>query len=74
MEVGSLITNFKLYIWDYMIDKKRDQLISVFLEKNKQINLSAIRDVDGVYYKHILDALEIENIFSLQPGMDVCDV
>lgn len=57
-----------------MITKKRDQLISVFLEKNKQINLSAIRDEEWVYNKHILDALEVDNIFSLTPGMDVCDV
>ena len=54
--------------------KKRDQLISVFLEKNKQINLSAIRDEEWVYNKHILDALEVDNIFPLTPGMDVCDV
>lgn len=51
-----------------------NNLIHTFLEKNKQINLSAIRDEDGVYHKHILDALEIENVFPLLPGMNVCDV
>ena len=35
------------------------RLIAVFLEKNKQINLSAIRTPDGVYKKHILDSLEL---------------
>jgi len=35
-----------------------DRLIDLFLEKNKQINLSAIRDVEGVKIKHIQDSLE----------------
>lgn len=56
------------------MEQKRQNLIQVFLEKNKQINLSAIRDEDGVYHKHILDALEIEKVFDLESGMDVCDV
>ena len=57
-----------------MIDSKRAKLIQVFLEKNKQINLSAIRDEDWVYTKHILDALEINNVFPLSAWMEVCDV
>lgn len=56
------------------MEQKRQRLIQVFLEKNKQINLSAIRDEEWVYKKHILDAIEIENVFPLTPGMDVCDV
>ena len=56
------------------MEQKRSKLISVFLEKNKQINLSAIRDEDWVYNKHILDAIEVDKIFSFVPGMDVCDV
>jgi len=34
-----------------------DKLIKVFLEKNKQINLSAIRDEQWVQTKHIKDSL-----------------
>lgn len=56
------------------MEEQRKPLIDVFLEKNKQINLSAIRDEDGVYHKHILDALEIQNVFPLSTWMDVCDV
>ena len=56
------------------MDKKRKQLIKVFLEKNSQINLSAIRDEEGVYFKHILDALEISKAFELKEWMQVCDV
>lgn len=32
--------------------------IDVFLAKNAQLNLSAIRDAEGVFVKHICDALE----------------
>lgn len=56
------------------MEKKREKLIKVFLEKNSQINLSAIRDEEWVYVKHILDALEIQNVFDLEEWMQVCDV
>lgn len=44
------------------MDPKRQKLISVFMERNSKINLSAIRNADDIYTKHILDALEIWNI------------
>lgn len=56
------------------MNKKREQLIRVFLEKNSQINLSAIRDEEGVYMKHILDALEVQKVFDFKEGQEVCDV
>lgn len=56
------------------MEKRREKLIKVFLEKNSQINLSAIRDEEWVYVKHILDALEIQNVFDLEEWMQVCDV
>jgi len=56
------------------MEQKREKLIKVFLEKNKQINLSAIRDEQGVYDKHIRDALEVSKVFDFQSGMEVCDV
>lgn len=56
------------------MEQKRERLIKVFLEKNSQINLSAIRDEQGVYDKHIRDALEIAKVFDFQPEMYVCDV
>lgn len=56
------------------MEKKRKKLVDVFLEKNKQINLSAIRDEQGVFDKHICDALEVKNVFDLTSDMKVCDV
>ena len=51
-----------------------DNLIQIFLEKNKQINLSAIRDEDWVRVKHIQDSLELEKIIEWKEWMDVADI
>lgn len=53
---------------------QRKEFIDIFLEKNKEINLSAIRDVDWVYIKHVLDSLELNKIFPLVDWMNVIDV
>lgn len=53
---------------------KWDNLINVFLKVNSQLNLSAIRDAEGVRQKHIMDALEIQKLFPLQNGLKICDI
>lgn len=59
-----------------MLSKKdnRENLISVFLEKNNQLNLSAIRDYDWVMTKHILDSIELNKFFELEKWKKVCDI
>ena len=52
----------------------RESLISAFLKKNSELNLSAIRDVEGVQVKHINDSLELVKLWIIQPWMDVCDI
>ncbi len=52
----------------------RDELIKVFVEKNKQINLSAIRQDDQIMVKHIQDSLEANMVFRFVPGSSVCDI
>lgn len=52
----------------------RTKLIETFLEYNSKINLSAIRDADGVYHKHILDSLEINNCIKLEAGKTLADL
>ena len=44
------------------IDPKREMLIDTFMKKNSQINLSAIRDHDEIYTKHILDSIELDKV------------
>lgn len=52
----------------------RENLINIFLEKNNQLNLSAIRDHDWVMTKHILDSIELNNFFELKKWKKVCDI
>ena len=52
----------------------RDKLIQTFLEKNKQINLSAIRDKNWVMIKHIQDSLQLEKIIDWKEWMRIADI
>ena len=51
-----------------------DNLIHAFLEKNKQINLSAIRNENWVMIKHIQDSLQLEKIIDWQEWMRIADI
>lgn len=42
---------------DAKTHQKLEKFVEIFLEKNTQINLSAIRDANGVWEKHIYDSL-----------------
>ena len=53
---------------------KWDNLINSFLKLNSQLNLSSIREYDGVYQKHILDSLELEKVLPLAANRTVCDI
>ncbi len=57
-----------------MIDPLRQPLITLFLEYNSRINLSAIRDSEGVYSKHILDSLEVTKIVDFWSIRQVADI
>ncbi|PID34686.1 MAG: 16S rRNA (guanine(527)-N(7))-methyltransferase RsmG [candidate division SR1 bacterium] len=54
--------------------KKLEQLAQIFQEKNQQINLSAIRDLEGIKIKHIQDSLELNKILKLPAGKKFCDI
>lgn len=47
----------KIHQFSLAEQKKLQQLVQIFLEKNTTINLSAIRDEKGVWEKHIADSL-----------------
>ena len=55
-----------------MVD--RNPLIKSFLNKNKQINLSAIRDEEWVMIKHIQDSLELEKNIEWKDWMKIADI
>ncbi len=52
----------------------REKLITVFLDWNSKINLSAIRDADGVREKHILDSLELVKIIDIDDWLEALDL
>ncbi len=54
--------------------KERERFVEVFLAKNKELNLSAIRDADGVFVKHVKDALELNKIRTFESWQEVIDV
>lgn len=56
------------------MDKKRQDLIDEFILINSRTNLSAIRDPEGIWVKHIQDSLEINKVLVLKPGNTLCDV
>ena len=49
-------------------------LVQLFLEKNKHINLSAIRDEEWVTVKHIQDSLELEKVIKWKEWMNIADI
>ncbi len=58
-----------------MFDREeRTSLIDLFLERNAKINLSAIRDADGVREKHVLDSLELTKVLEIEDGLTALDL
>ena len=51
------LENFYTSCMNYRENPQLQKLVSIFLEKNTHINLSAIRDEEGVWVKHIEDSL-----------------
>ena len=56
--------------------QKFEQFLEIFMQTNSQINLSAIRDEDGVIHKHFIDSLILgkhqERLFF--PGATFLDI
>lgn len=52
----------------------RENLIQIFMKKNSQLNLSAIRDPEGIHIKHIQDALQLLETGLFTTGKKVIDV
>lgn len=52
----------------------RQDLIQIFMQKNSQLNLSAIRNPEGIFVKHIQDSLEVNWIIKFPKWNLVLDV
>jgi len=51
-----------------------DDLITIFLDFNSKLNLSALRTADDIYVKHILDSLEFLQVMKFLDWSSVADV
>lgn len=56
------------------MESKWESLIDQFISINSYTNLSAIRDPEGIWVKHIQDSLEINKALILKPKSTLCDV
>jgi 16S rRNA (guanine527-N7)-methyltransferase len=56
------------------MEKERADLVKKFIEINSQINLSAIRDEEWIYIKHILDSIELDKVLKFKNWSSVCDI
>lgn len=72
MDTKSLFQEHGITISDEKI-QALEQLYTLFCGYNAKINLSAIRDRDGIWKKHFLDSLLVTNFFDLS-GNRVLDL
>ena len=49
-------------------------LMTLLLERNAQINLTAITEVEAIAMKHFLDALTVETVWEVKPGQRAIDI
>lgn len=52
----------------------RSDFIDYYLQLNQTINLTAVRQQDDFFLKHIVDSLTLYDHLDLQPGQTLCDV
>ena len=51
-----------------------DNLVDVFMKKNSQLNLSAIREQEGVEIKHVVDSLLSRDLDAVREAEKVLDL
>jgi 16S rRNA (guanine527-N7)-methyltransferase len=61
-----LFKKYNLELEDHEI-KKFEKFLEIFKEKNAQINLSAIRDDDGIIEKHFIDSIMLNIFLDFEP-------
>ena len=50
------------------------QLYDLYVEWNAQINVISRKDIDELYFKHVLHSLAIARFTSFKPGARILDV
>jgi 16S rRNA (guanine527-N7)-methyltransferase len=59
---------FKKYSLELEKDEllKFEKFLEIFIEKNSQINLSAIREADDIIEKHFIDSIILNSFFDFK--------
>ncbi len=60
-----ILEKYKINLDELQI-KKLEKFLKIFMEKNSQINLSAIRESDEIIFKHFVDSLILTNFVDLK--------
>lgn len=56
------------------VKKDLDIFANTLLDYNKHTNITAIRDIDGVYLKHFYDSLTLFKVYDLTKDITILDV
>jgi 16S rRNA (guanine527-N7)-methyltransferase len=59
--------NLELESWEI---QKFEKFLEIFKEKNSQINLSAIRDDQGIIEKHFIDSILLNAFVDFEPSLE----
>lgn len=59
---------------DALQKENLEKFASLLLDYNKHTNITAIRDVDGVYLKHFYDSLTLVKVINIKDFLNVLDV
>jgi 16S rRNA (guanine527-N7)-methyltransferase len=61
-----LFKKYNLELEDHEM-KKFEKFLEIFKEKNSQVNLSAIRDDEGIIEKHFIDSILLNVFLDFEP-------
>lgn len=64
-----LFKKYKLELEDHEI-AKFEKFLEIFKEKNAQVNLSAIRDNEGIIEKHFIDSIMLNIFMDFEPVVE----
>ncbi len=72
-ELKKYLEEYSLAVSDKSIDML-DAFSEMLIEKNKSVNLTAIKDANGVLIKHLLDSLLVFKFADIPKGASIIDV
>jgi len=72
-KIKDVFVKYKIELEDYELEKF-EEFLSLFIEKNSKINLSAIREPQDIILKHFLDSIILNIFVEFEEGSEVLDM